>query len=226
MRWSTTASTTPVRWPHHPDGLNPYKLGIELLRDIERRWNTGRYGPEYEACEDMAVRRAWGKDKAPKGRVVGRGSPGREKIFEVRQLYNDVTFLDEFLTPEFVEEQQLFHYRQDPSTGRMVSVNQEFDKIKRQLLFMLTNHAQPYIYVVDGNYRNRGELYLAHSHNGPDLDIKYAVATLKCVHSAWRRPVHLHALIDGEPMLFTYDGEKASQQQVDEKIDAPAHVLK
>ena len=145
----------------------------------------GRYGPEYDACDDMQARREWGKDKAPKERVVGRGSPGREKIFEVRALYNDVTFLDEFLTPEFVEDQNLYHYRYDPATGRMVVVNRDFKKIKQQMLFMLTNHAQPYIYVMDGNYRNRGELYLAHSHTGADVDIKYAVETLKALHSVF-----------------------------------------
>ncbi|MBU0717775.1 MAG: SpoVR family protein [Planctomycetes bacterium] len=206
-----------------PGRLNPYKLGIELLRDIERRWNTGRYGPEYDACEDMQVRRQWGKDKAPKGRVVGRGSPGRERIFQVRSLYNDVTFLDEFLTPEFVDDQNLYHYRMDPATGRMVVVERDFKKIKAQLLFMLTNHAQPYIYVMDGNYRNRGELYLAHRHSGADIDIKYAVATLKELHKLWKRPVHLHARIDNEPILFTFDGEKSSQQHVDESLPEPAH---
>jgi stage V sporulation protein R len=208
-----------------PGRLNPYKLGIELLRDIERRWNTGRYGPEYDACDDMAVRREWGKDKAPKGRVVGRGSPGREKIFEVRKLYNDVTFLDDFLTPEFVDEQDLYHYRQDPATGRMVVVNRDFDMIKRQLLFMLTNHAQPYIYVMDGNYRNRGELYLTHRHCGADIEIKFAVETLKQVHRVWKRPVHLSAHIDNEPILFTYDGEQSTQQHIDENIDEPAHAF-
>ena len=208
-----------------PGRLNPYKLGIELLRDIERRWNTGRYGPEYDACDNMTVRREWGKDKIPKGRVVGRGSPGREKIFEVRKLYNDVTFLDEFLTPEFVDEQDLYHYRQDPATGRMVVVNRDFDKIKRQLLFMLTNHAQPYIYVMDGNYRNRGELYLTHRHCGADIEIKFAVDTLKQLHSVWKRPVHLNARIDDEPILFTYDGEQSTQQHIDESIDEPAHAF-
>ena len=176
-----------------PGRLNPYKVGIELLRDIERRWNTGRYGPEYDACDDMQTRREWGKDKAPKGRVVARGSAGREKIFQVRALYNDVTFLDEFLTPEFVEDQKLYHYRVDPSTGKMVVVNRDFDKIKKQLLFMLTNHCQPYIFVMDGNYRNRRELYLAHSHTGADVEIKYAVETLKQIQRIWRRPVHLSA---------------------------------
>ncbi|UCE60046.1 MAG: SpoVR family protein [Phycisphaerales bacterium] len=208
-----------------PGRLNPYKLGIELLRDIERRWNTGRYGLEYDACDDMEVRRNWGKDKAPNGRIVGRKSPGREKIFQVRALYNDVTFLDEFLTPEFVDEQDLYHYRQDPNTGRMVVVCRDFDKIKQQLLFMLTNHLQPYIYVVDGNYRNRGELYLCHRHNGADLDIKYAVATLKELFRVWKRPVHVNARIDNEPILFTFDGEQSSQQHIDDKIDEPAHLV-
>jgi len=207
-----TLATTPGR-------LNPYKMGIELFRDIERRWNTGRYGPEYDDCDDMTARREWGKDEGPKGRVVGRESPGREKIYQVRALYNDVTFLDEFLTAEFMEEQKLYHYRQDPATGRMVVVSRDFDKIKKQLLFMLTNHAQPYIYVMDGNYRNRGELYLAHRHSGADIDIKYAMETLRKLFKVWKRPVHLNARIDDEPILFSFDGEQSSQQHIDERID-------
>ncbi len=206
-----------------PGRLNPYKIGIELLRDVERRWNTGRYGPAYDACDDMSVRREWGKEKAPKGRVVGQGSPGREKIFQLRALYNDVTFLDEFLTPEFVDDQKLYHYRQDPATGKIVVVNHEFDKIKQQFLFMLTNHAQPYIFVMDGNYRNRGELYVAHRHNGADVEIKYAVETLKRIHKTWKRPVHLSARIDDEPILFSFDGEQSTQQHIDDSMEPPAH---
>ncbi len=53
--------------------LNPYKLGIELLRDIEMRWNTGRFGKEYDECDDLEKRRKWNKD-------LGLG---RKKIFEV-----------------------------------------------------------------------------------------------------------------------------------------------
>lgn len=213
---SGTLATSPGR-------LNPYKLGIELLRDVEKRWNTGRYGPEYDACDVMAVRREWGQGKEPEGRIVGKESAGREKIYQIRALYNDVTFLDEFLTPEFVEDQKMYHYRYDPATGKMVVVNRDFNKIKQQLLFMLTNHGQPYIYIMDGNYRNRGELYLSHRHNGPDIEIKHAVETLKNIHSVWKRPVHLYARIDDEPILFSYDGEKSSQQQIDEKVEVPAN---
>jgi stage V sporulation protein R len=119
----------------------------------------------------------------------------------------------------------MYHYRRDPTTGKMVVVNRDFDKIKAQLLFMLTNHARPYIYVVDGNYANRGELYLAHKHNGVDLDIKFAVETLKNVQRIWRRPVHLQALINEELVLFSCDGEQSQQQKVHDDLPKPAHTV-
>ena len=201
-----------------PGQLNPYKLGIELLRDIERRWNRGQHGKAYEDCDDMEVRRKWGEDKVPEGRVVGRGSPGREKIFEVRCMHNDITFIDEFLTPEFVDDQKLYNYRMDPNTGKMVVVERDFNKIKQQMLFMLTNHLRPYIYVIDGNYLNRGELLLGHRHTGVDLDIKYALSTLKELYTLWGRPVHVQAQIDDDQMLFSHDKEKSSQQRLEESL--------
>src|SRR5262249_948836 len=45
----------------HGGRINPYKLGIELLRDIEQRWNTGRFGKEYEECDDLDKKRTWDK---------------------------------------------------------------------------------------------------------------------------------------------------------------------
>ncbi len=71
--------------------MNPYKLGIELLRNIEMRWNTGRFGKEYDECDDLDKRRSWNKE-------LGLG---RKKIFEVRRVHNDITLIDTFLTPEF-----------------------------------------------------------------------------------------------------------------------------
>jgi stage V sporulation protein R len=39
-----------------PTQLNPYKLGVELFRDIEDRWNRGRHGSDYDECTDMQAR--------------------------------------------------------------------------------------------------------------------------------------------------------------------------
>jgi stage V sporulation protein R len=197
-----------------PGRLNPYKLGVELFRDIEDRWNRGRFGKDYEECESIEKRRAWDTGLRK----------GREKIFEVRRVHNDVTFIDEFLTPEFVERYKLYHYRQDPSTGRMVAVDRDFDHIKQTMLFMLTNHGQPYIYIVDANYANRGELYLAHKHLGIDLDIKYATECLKNLEQLWRRPVHLQARIKDDMTLFSCIGEEVKQQKIKDDMPQPVHT--
>lgn len=196
-----------------PGRLNPYKLGIELFRDIEERWNKGRYGKEFEECDDIERRRDWDTG----------ANLGHQKIFEVRRVHNDVTFIDEFLTPDFVDRYALYHYRMDPATGRMVAVDRDFHRIKAQLLFMLTNHGQPYIYVVDGNYGNRGELYLAHKHLGVDLEIRFASETLKNIQRIWNRPVHLQARIDDDMMLFTCDGDSVRQQKIKDDLPPPAH---
>ena len=73
------------------------------------------------------------------------------------------------------------------------------------------------------NYRNRGELYLGHRQTGADIDIKYAVETLKLLHKAWKRPVHLAARIDDDQILFSFDGEQSTQQHIDENVPEAAH---
>ena len=98
-------------------------------------------------------------------------------------------------------------------------------RIKQTLLYQLTNMGQPFIYVVDGNYANRHELYLAHKHNGLDIEIKYAVETLKSLHQIWKRPVHLQARIDDDMMLFSFDGTTPKQQTIHDELPKPAHGI-
>ena len=93
------------------------------------------------------------------------------------------------------------------------------------MLFLLTNHGQPYIYVVDGNYANRGELYLAHKHIGVEIDLKYAAECLKNLHHLWHRPVHVQAHIKDDMMLLSCeDGEEIKQQKISEELPEPAHT--
>jgi len=73
---------------NHPGRLNPYRMGVLLLKDIENRWNKGKFGKEYDECDDLVEKKNWDK----------KLGLGREKIFEVRKLYNDVNFIDTFLT--------------------------------------------------------------------------------------------------------------------------------
>jgi stage V sporulation protein R len=178
--------------------INPYKLGIELLRDVEERWNKGRFGKEYHECEDIAAKRTWD---------TGLGQ-GREKIFEVRRIYNDVTFVDEFLTPGFCERQKLFTYDFNPKTGRREISGRNFGEIKERLLRGLANGGQPVVEVQDGNFNNRGELVLDHRHDGADLQVGWAMETLTHLHRLWTRPVHIETMVEGRSRRLSFDGEK------------------
>jgi stage V sporulation protein R len=189
----------------HPGRLNPYKLGLELLRDIEHRWNTGRFGKEYEECEDLSEKLNWDKQ-------LGLG---RQKLFEIRRLYNDVTFIDEFLTPEFVMQQKLFTFRYNRDTDMYEIASREFKEIKEKLLFRLTNFGQPFIYVEDGNYNNRGELYLRHRYEGVELKMDYARDTMRNIQRIWTRPVHLETVVDEKRRLITFDGRDFSERKMD-----------
>jgi stage V sporulation protein R len=197
----------------HGARLNPYKLGIELLRDIEHRWNTGKFGKEYDDCDDLDARRKWNKN-------LGLG---RQKIFEVRRVHNDITFIETFLTPDFCREHKMFSYAFQDQSGQYVIESREFEKVKQRLLFGLTNFGKPWIYVVDGNYRNRGELLLRHDHNGIDLRQDWAVETVANVQFIWSRPVHIQTLIDGKASMMSFDGSEHTTRTTGDGDDAKRH---
>jgi len=187
-----------------PGVINPYKVGIELFRDIEDRWNRGRFGKDFEACENTAEKKAW-------DRQLGLG---REKIFEVRKIFNDITFIDTFLTQEFCDRHKLFTYKFNRETGMYEIVDRDYRRIKAQLLFGLTNFGQPLITVIDGNYRNRAELLLKHHYEGIGLKQDYARDTLKNMQLIWRRPVFIETVVHDEPTRIGFDGKEVIEEKI------------
>ena len=178
--------------------LNPYKIGTELFRYIEERWDRGQFGKEYDDCEDMVAKKKWNKE-------LGLG---RKKIFEVRRIYNDVTFIDEFLTPEFCRQYKLFAFTYNPLSNRYEISDRDFQVIKSKLLESLTNFGQPVIAIVDANHGNRGELQLRHVHEGVDLDVEYAKATLRSLFKIWKRPVLIETKSGNQIKIHIYDGHE------------------
>ncbi len=178
--------------------INPYKIGIELYRDIEFRWNTGRFGKDYNECNNLRDKDNWNTNLMK----------GKEKIFEVRSTHNDIGFIDEFFTQEFCERQQLFTYKYNPRSGKYEIDNRDFLAIKQKLLSQLTNFGQPVIVIEDANYANRGELLLRHSHFGVDLDLSYAADTLRNIYKIWRRPVNIVTRYEEKEVLFHFDGKE------------------
>jgi stage V sporulation protein R len=187
-----------------PGQINPYKLGIELYRWIEERWNRGMFGKDYEECDDIAEKKRWDK----------KLGLGREKIFEVRRMHNDVTFIDAFMDEEFCERQRLFTYGFNRRTGQYEIVDRDWRKVKQQLLFSLANFGNPIIVVEDGNFENRGELLLVHRHEGHDLQYDQAVETLRNVFQLWKRPVHLSTKWNGQGKLISFNGKESTEKDL------------
>ncbi len=194
-----------------PGRLNPYKMGVELYRNIEERWDKGQFGKEWLDCTDPRERRKWDT----------KAGLGKEKIFQVRRTHNDVTFLDTFLTAEFCREQGFFTTKYDPKAREWVIDSREFNDVKHGLLQMVAGRGTPRIYVVDGNHANRGELRLAHQHQDMDIQLDWASVTMANLVQIWQRPVHLDTLVDGKFMRLSCDGEQITRQTREEtELDA------
>lgn len=188
-----------------PGQFNPYKIGVELFRDIEQRWNKGRFGKEWEECQDIAERESW-------DHKLGLG---REKIFQVRKLYNDITFIDEFLNEDFCRRHKLFTFAHNEKSGNWEIESRQFAMIKEKLLFQLTNFGQPFIFVKDANFENRAELLVHHSHQGVDLKFDYAKDVLENLNTVWSRPVNLETLRDDKGVLLRFDGNEHNERSIE-----------
>jgi stage V sporulation protein R len=178
-------------------------LGVELYRDIEDRWNRGRFGEEYDNCDDFRAKRDWNKNTGL----------GREKIFEARRVHNDLTFIDEYLTLDFCRRYKLFSFGYNEDSGYYEIESRKFEQVKQRLLFNLTNMGRPIIYVRDGNYKNRGELFLEHRYSGVELQANYAEDTLTNLYKLWKRPVHIETVLDETQIVYSFDGHEQSTSE-------------
>jgi len=170
----------------HKGQLNPYYLGYKVLEDIEKRWDN----PTAEERERL-------------GRKSGEG---RAKLFEVREVDNDVSFLRNYLTEDLCEELDLYVFELVDEEEWTVT-EKRWERVRDQLVANMTNFGFPYIEVVEGDYDRNRELYLRHRYESAELDLKYARKVLEYVQKLWGRPVHLETKVDDESLVMHYDGE-------------------
>lgn len=131
---------------------------------------------------------------------------GREKIFEVRELDSDISFLRNYLTKELVEDLDLYIFEKKGPEWKIT--DKTWETIRDQLVYSRINGGFPYILVQNGDYNRSGELYLKHAYEGIELDLKYVERTLPYIHYLWGKTVHLETIIDDKPVLFSYDGQR------------------
>ena len=80
-------------------GINPYYLGLKIFEDIEERYNN--------PAEEMIKR------------GVKPGS-GREKMFEVREIESDISFLRNYLTKDLVMREDMYLFQKQGKDYKIV----------------------------------------------------------------------------------------------------------
>ncbi len=189
-----------------PGGLNPYHLGFVLWHDIERRWNEGKTGREFvddSPEEDIAA-------------LDENETPGRKKIFEIRESDRDQSFLRRFLTPDIMREVHLFQHekRGKERIVTKVSDDENWKQIKETLIQNVGAGGIPIIKVEDADFGSKRTLYLKHYHEGRDLQLEYAERTLQHVRALWQREVVLESELNGKASLLKLDGEKIKVEKL------------
>lgn len=179
----------------HPGDINPYYLGFKIWHDIRRRYDE----PTPEEIE----------------RYGAPNKNGNDKIFEVREVDRDVSFLRRFLTEELMQEMNLFEYERQGNDLVVTRVPDEesWRDVKETLLKSVGMGSVPVIYVEDADYCHNRYLYLRHAHDGRDLQLSYAEKTLNFLYQLWGRGVFLETLIQGKKFLLSYSEQGFTQKQ-------------
>lgn len=160
--------------------VNPYKLGFTLLMDIEERWDKGRFGSEYEECNDLRKKENWDLN-------LGLG---KEKVFEVVKYYNDYQLINEFFTEEFCNKNEFFEWAKNPD-GTYEIVSKDWKSIKLKLLQKYTNRGLPIIRIIDDNHKGKGYLLLEHVWEGRIIYQPYVLDVLISLHYLMKTAVVL-----------------------------------
>ncbi|AXF57698.1 SpoVR family protein [Salicibibacter kimchii] len=169
--------------------INPYYLGLKIFEDIEERYDN--------------------PDEVMKERGVIPGG-GRDKIFEVRALETDQSFIRNYLTQAFVEREDLYVFAKKGNNYEVV--DKDWTNIRDELVASRVNGGFPHLTVTDGDYLKAGELLLTHNYEGTELDVDYLEKTLPYIYQLWGRPVHLETVIQAKPSVFTFDGRRVQRK--------------
>jgi len=173
-----------------PGSLNPYHIGMKVWEDIEKRWDH----PTAEEIEEYGPRKKTSK----------------EKLFEVREVERDTSFLRRYLTEELIRELNLFEYkaRGNEHVVTRVADQDNWRQIKETLIQNVGTGTLPVIKVIDSDYTHNHTLLLKHAHDGRDLQLEYGEKTLKYLHQLWGRDVALETLLDNRTTLLSFSDGK------------------
>jgi stage V sporulation protein R len=170
-----------------PGQLNPYHLGLRIWEDIYRRYTNPT--PEEIKRDGLPARSA------------------DEKLFEVREVERDTSFLRRYLTEDLIREMDLFQYqaRGGDLVVDKVADEEGWREVKETLIKSVGTSSIPVIKVEDADFGHNHTLYLKHYHDGRDLHLEYAEKTLGYLQRLWGRECVLETILQGKRSQLCYN---------------------
>jgi stage V sporulation protein R len=131
-----------------------------------------------------------------------------EDVFRLRCVHNDVSLVHKLVDEPFAERflRPLFQ-RGTPEPGAPVL---DWKALKSRCLQQLSWGGLPQIELVEEGGDGRGELVLVHHHDGRDLSLARAQATLQNLAALWGRPVQLLTLLEKQGKRLVAKGNEVT----------------
>lgn len=160
---------------------NPYKLGFEIFRDIQRI-----------SCEPTQ------EDRELYPLWAGRGD-WLDRIKFAMQNFKDESFILQYLSPKVIRDFRLFVLSDDDEDYYEVQAVSDEDGYRTIRQFLAENFdrgaQQPTIEIADYNYKGNRSLTLRHMmHNNRPLNEESTAEVLKHIYQLWRHPVVLRSV--------------------------------
>lgn len=134
----------------------------------------------------------------------------RDKIFEVRELESDTSFIRSYLSKELVNDLDLYVFEKKGPEWKIT--DKAWENVRDQLVLARVNGGSPYLVIEDADFEKNGELFITHRYESIELDLKYLERTLPHIYALWGRTVHLQTVVEDKKARFSYDGKKVQRK--------------
>ncbi len=132
-----------------------------------------------------------------------------KKIFEIREVERDQSFIRRYLNYELCREMNLFEYvrRGNDYIVSEVADEEGWKKIRDTLANSVGMSGIPIIKVIEYVQKDN-TLVLEHQYDGRELELSYAYETLKHVEDLWDGKVVLLTILDEKRKMIMCDEQK------------------
>jgi stage V sporulation protein R len=163
-------------------GLNPYAIGLRLIKHVEDLSNKGKLNFRFQQIEGIEARENYDANTGE----------GQNSIFDLRRYFSDFMLINTFTDQDFVDKNNLFVVgkRLNEQRGKIEYYvkSRKAEDYKKMLIDSLYH---PPRIIVDEKRSNEGKLFLLHKFEGKQLVVPFIADTLMGIEYMWGGQVQL-----------------------------------